>query len=73
MAGGYAASRFATDPITFSIKPTDVPEAFVSGTFLRFGSKKPFFPPRDSQRLLQVDGCALSGETVGFEYSVSKP
>jgi hypothetical protein len=71
MAGGYAAFRFATDPAAALIQR--VPEAAVSGTFLRFGSKKPFFPPRDSERLLQVDGCALSGETVSFEYGVSRP
>jgi hypothetical protein len=43
-AGGYAASRSATDLTDFSIKPTNVPEAFVSGTFLQSGTKKPFFP-----------------------------
>jgi hypothetical protein len=68
--GGYVASRSAIDSATTLIQR--VPEAPVSGTFLRFGSKKPFFPPRDSERLLQVDGCALSGETVSFEYSVSR-
>jgi hypothetical protein len=50
-----------------------VPESTGSERFLWFGSKKPFFPQRDSERLLQVDGCALSGETVSFEYGVSKP
>jgi hypothetical protein len=40
--------------------------------FLRSGPKKPFFTSTDSQRLLQVDGCALSGETVSFEYGVSR-
>jgi hypothetical protein len=31
------------------------------------GVKKPFFQPTSAPALLSIDGCALFGETTGFE------
>jgi hypothetical protein len=71
MAGGFAASGFAADPVHLRYKKFSIPETgSFSGMLFGFGLKKPFFGPLGCKRLLGIDCCALSGETASFEYGV---